>query len=60
MGKTLYAEWLAQLTRRPLYKVGISDIGLQADVAETHLKQIFELAKAWKAILLMLVDIRYD
>lgn len=53
MGKTLYAEWLAQASRRPLYKVGISNVGLRVDVAERHLKQIFELAKEWKAILFM-------
>ena len=52
-GKTLYAESLAKYSRRPLYKVGTSDIGLDPAKAERNLKDVFELAEAWSAILLM-------
>jgi hypothetical protein len=52
-GKTLYAESLAKNSGKPLFKVGTSDIGYSAPVAERALKSIFELAEAWNAILLM-------
>jgi len=52
-GKTLYAESLAKSTGRPLFKVGTSDIGLDAPQAERNLKDIFELAETWNAVLLM-------
>ncbi|PKY00286.1 P-loop containing nucleoside triphosphate hydrolase protein [Aspergillus campestris IBT 28561] len=52
-GKTLYAESLAKSSGRPLFKVGTSDIGLNAPRAERTLKNIFELAEAWKAVLLI-------
>lgn len=52
-GKTLYAESLAKSSSRPLFKVGTSDIGLNAPQAERTLKNIFGLAEAWKAVLLM-------
>lgn len=52
-GKTLYAESLAKSCRLPLFKVGTSDLGLEATRAERRLKQIFELADTWNAILLM-------
>lgn len=52
-GKTLYAEWLAKFSQRPLFKVGTSELGLDAAVAERNLKEIFELAETWGAVLLM-------
>lgn len=52
-GKTLYAESLAKNSSKPLFKVGTSDLGFDAPVAERALKTIFELAEAWNAILLM-------
>ncbi|GAQ11473.1 hypothetical protein ALT_8794 [Aspergillus lentulus] len=52
-GKTLYAESLAKSSSRPLFKVGTSDIGLNAPQAERTLKNIFGLAEAWKAVLLI-------
>lgn len=53
IGKTLYAESLAKSCRLALFKVGTSDVGLKATKAERRLKQIFELADTWNAILLM-------
>lgn len=52
-GKTLYAEALAAQARRPLLKVGTSDIGLEAFAAEQNLRDIFKLAESWNAVLLM-------
>jgi AAA+ superfamily predicted ATPase len=52
-GKTLYAESLAKASGHPLFKVGTSDIGLNAPEAERNLRAIFELSEAWNAVLLM-------
>ena len=52
-GKTFCAEALASDSGKSLFKVGISDIGLNAAQAEKKLRDIFELAEAWNVILLM-------
>ena len=52
-GKTFCAEALASDSGKSLFKVGISDIGLNAAEAEKNLRDIFELAEAWDVILLM-------
>jgi len=47
------AETLAKASGKPLYVVGPSEIGLEADVAERSLGEIFRLAERWGAVLLM-------
>jgi hypothetical protein len=55
VGKTLTAEMLARNAGMPLYKVGINDIGTKANEAEAGLRDLFAMAQAWNAILLMSV-----
>ncbi|MDI1487539.1 MAG: hypothetical protein OHK93_006809 [Ramalina farinacea] len=53
VGKTLAAESIAELYRRPLYSVTSGDIGTKPDEAEMSIRRIFEYAVIWKAIVLM-------
>jgi len=52
VGKTLTAESVAMLAGKPLFTVGVSDIGLEGERVETNLQRIFDLAGLWKAVLL--------
>ncbi|KAI1270666.1 hypothetical protein F5Y18DRAFT_434937 [Xylariaceae sp. FL1019] len=52
VGKTLTAESVAQMTRKPLLSVGVSDIGIEGDKVEINLQKIFALAGLWEAVLL--------
>ncbi|ESZ91049.1 aaa family ATPase [Sclerotinia borealis F-4128] len=53
-GKTIFAESLAKASSKALFKVGMSDIGLDnLGTAERRLKEIFELATTWNVVLLM-------
>jgi len=52
-GKTLTAETLAKACEKPLFKAGISDVGLDPVKAERNLRKLFDLAEAWNAILLL-------
>jgi hypothetical protein len=47
------AEALAKASKKPLYKVGVSDLGLSPRRIEERLRTVFDLAEAWNAILLM-------
>ena len=49
----MVAECLAKWSAKALFKVGISDIGLDAAQAQDNLKHIFELASLWNVVLLM-------
>ncbi|KIW91000.1 uncharacterized protein Z519_08783 [Cladophialophora bantiana CBS 173.52] len=53
VGKTLTAETIAEATGKPLLVVTVAEIGLEASKAEKSLEQIFYLAGAWEAILLI-------
>lgn len=55
VGKTSTAETLALATRKPLFSVGVADVGTEAKHAEANLSKIFDLASSWQAILLMWV-----
>ncbi|XDG07550.1 hypothetical protein ABKA04_007165 [Annulohypoxylon sp. FPYF3050] len=52
VGKTLTAESVASLAGKPLFSVGVSDIGLEGSKVETNLQKVFDLAGLWKAVLL--------
>ena len=56
MGKTLTAESVALLAGKPLFSVGVSDIGVQGDKVEMNLQKIFDLAGLWEAVLLLFVS----
>jgi len=52
-GKTLTAEGIADLLKRPLYSVSMGELGSSAKVLEAALSQILEIAHHWGAVLLI-------
>ena len=52
-GKTFSAEATSEFVRRPLYVVGGGDLGTTAANLDRALQQIFDVATAWKAIVLI-------
>lgn len=52
-GKTLCAESVAELLKKPLYKVGMGDLGTDVQQLDENLQRILTLAERWKAILLI-------
>ncbi|KAH8586806.1 P-loop containing nucleoside triphosphate hydrolase protein, partial [Bisporella sp. PMI_857] len=52
-GKTLTAEAMAAITRRPLYTLTGGFLGMDADKVNRELRITFERAKAWNAIILI-------
>ena len=53
MGKTLTAECIADLYERPLYSVTSGDVGVDPDTVEERLRDIFDYAVTWNAVLLL-------
>jgi len=53
VGKTLTAEAAAETLQRPLYAVGIGELGTNVATLETNLTRILETAAAWGAVLLL-------
>lgn len=52
-GKTLTAEILAERLQKPLYMVGIGELGTSVQELEENLRTILDMATSWKAILLL-------
>jgi hypothetical protein len=52
-GKTLTAEAVAEKLHRPLYAVGIGELGTEVKSLETSLVRILETAAVWNAVLLL-------
>src|SRR6188768_3919886 len=52
-GKTFSAEATSEHVRRPLYIIGGGDLGTTASSLDAKLEQIFDVATAWKAIVLI-------
>ncbi|KAL4945912.1 hypothetical protein BDV06DRAFT_235834 [Aspergillus oleicola] len=52
-GKTLTAESVAELTRRPLYRVTCGDIGTNAEEVEQYLESALYLGAVWKCVVLL-------
>ncbi|KAK3315617.1 P-loop containing nucleoside triphosphate hydrolase protein [Apodospora peruviana] len=52
-GKTLTAEAVAGITRRPLYSVSAGDLGVYPDLVEEKLGKILEQSQRWNAVLLL-------
>jgi len=52
-GKTLCAESVAELLFKPLYKVGMGELGTDAQKLDGNLQRILRLAERWNAILLL-------
>jgi hypothetical protein len=53
VGKTLSAEATSEHVQRPLYVVGATDLGTKAQSLDHELQRVFDLATAWKAIVLI-------
>jgi SpoVK/Ycf46/Vps4 family AAA+-type ATPase len=53
VGKTFSAEATSEHVRSPLYVVGGGDLGTTAASLDTALERIFDVATAWKAIVLI-------
>lgn len=53
VGKTLTAEAVAEVTRRPLYQVSTGELGIDADVVDQRLGQILEISRRWGCVLLI-------
>lgn len=52
-GKTLTAETIAERLKRPLYMVGVGELGTEVSELEEKLRNILEVAKSWNAVLLI-------
>ncbi|KAL2870147.1 ATP-binding protein [Aspergillus lucknowensis] len=52
-GKTLTAESVAELTRKPLYRVTCGDIGTNAEDVERYLESILYLGATWQCVVLL-------
>ncbi|KAI9769842.1 MAG: hypothetical protein M1840_003836 [Geoglossum simile] len=53
VGKTLTAEGISELLRRPLYSVCAGDLGVDSTKLEDNLTNILHLARHWNAMLLL-------
>jgi AAA+ superfamily predicted ATPase len=53
VGKTMTAEAVAEFTRRPLYIVTSGELGSTPSQMETELERILDLAKTFRAVLLL-------
>lgn len=52
-GKTLTAEAVAETLHRPLYVVNVGELGTTPDEVERALKQAFQTAERWNAVVLL-------
>lgn len=53
VGKTLTAEAVAEVTKRPLYMISSGELGAQSSDVHDKLKVVLELAELWDAVLLL-------
>ena len=53
VGKSLTAECVAKATSKPLFTVGVADIGTDSKTVEEKLNKLFSLAAEWDAVLLI-------
>ncbi|KAF8183562.1 P-loop containing nucleoside triphosphate hydrolase protein [Mycena galopus ATCC 62051] len=52
-GKTLTAEAVAEMTRRPLYSVSAGELGTEPKELDERLKLIMQIAQMWDAVLIL-------
>jgi len=52
-GKTATAEAVAELLHKPLYSVGVGELGTNTDMLEKKLRNILDVAVIWDAVLLL-------
>ena len=53
VGKTLTAEAVAEVTKRPLYMISSGELGNVSEDVHKKLKDVLELAELWDAVLLL-------
>ena len=53
VGKTLTAEAVAEVTKRPLYMISSGELGADPEDVHSKLKDVLELAEVWDAVLLL-------
>ena len=53
VGKTLTAEAVSELLRRPLYSVSVGELGTDPASMEKNLRQILDVAQIWNAVILL-------
>ena len=53
VGKTLTAEAVSELLRRPLYSVSVGELGTDPASLEKNLRQILDVAQIWNAVILI-------
>lgn len=53
LGKTLTAETISERLQRPLYSVGVGELGTSVDELETNLRNILDVATTWNAVVLL-------
>lgn len=52
-GKTLTAEAVAEVARKPLYCISAGELGVEPANVEANLLRAFELAQMWDAVILL-------
>lgn len=53
VGKTLTAESVAETMEAPLYSISAGDLGIDPGRVERKLLDVFRMANAWKAVVLL-------
>jgi len=53
VGKTLTAESIAELLKRPLYSVSVGELGTETVELEKKLREILEVSSSWNAVILL-------
>jgi len=53
VGKTSTAQTIATAARKPLFSIGVADVGTNAGLVESNLEKVFDLATTWRAVLLI-------
>jgi hypothetical protein len=53
VGKTLTAEAVSELLKRPLYSVSVGELGTSTEELEKNLRQILDVAEIWNAVILI-------
>ena len=53
VGKTLTAEAVAEIARRPLYMISSGEIGDTPSSVQAQLAKVFELGETWNAVVLL-------
>ena len=52
-GKTLTAEGVSEIAKKPLYRVSCGDVGTNPKEVEAYLEKVFLLGRIWKCVVLL-------